>query len=73
MCDHFLNSYNLVYGNYFYIGPRRKWLLPTRTTCENTFVPMLHFKKATLKSFLEMYVNKLIFNFIIMIQIISKL
>ena len=21
MCDHFLNSYNLVYGNYFYIGP----------------------------------------------------
>ena len=40
---------------------------------KNTFVLMLHFKKATLKSFLEMYVNKLIFSFIIMIQIISKL
>ena len=34
---------------------------------------MLHFKKATLKSFRDMYIIKLNFNFIIMIQIISKL
>ena len=63
----------LFIGTTFILDRGENDYFPLVRLVKNTFVPMLHFKKATLKSFLEMYVNKLILNFIIMIQIISKL
>lgn len=63
----------LFIGTTFILDLGENNYFPLVRLVKNTFVPMLHFKKATLESFLEMYVNKLILNFIIMIQIISKL
>ena len=63
----------LFIGTTFILDRGENDYFPLVRLAKNTFGIMLHFNKATLKSFLEMYVNKLIFSFIIMIQIISKL
>ena len=45
-------------GTSFILDRGENDYFPLVRLVKNTFVPMLHFKKATLKSFLEMYVNK---------------
>ena len=58
----------LFIGTTFILDRGENDYFPLVRLVKNTLVPMLHFKKGTLNFSLE-----LIFNFIIMIQIISTL